>query len=235
MDPRASSGFCFMMVCLLWTARASSHEKRSCPCPGIPQMPETEPPPENCFKINMTFRYKCTDGYVRKVGTSNLIRCKPDNGYAHWVPNPPTLKCISDPSRPTAAPPLSSETKGHTYLPQDSTISTTDTSSSLQMTRTSSPSASETAEPTLTDYIRGNVDALTQWTTTSTTEPPNNVHPLVLQSTTSRLVIGCASLVIVCALMGISFFCYRRRSNETPPQAADEQIPMNPAACEELS
>ncbi|XP_029318005.1 interleukin-15 receptor subunit alpha isoform X3 [Cottoperca gobio] len=142
----------------------------------------------------------------------------------------------ADPSRPTAAPPLSSETKGHTYLPQDSTISTTDTSSSLQMTRTSSPSASETAEPTLTDYIRaGNVDALTQWTTTSTTEPPNNVHPLVLQSTTSRLVIGCASLVIVCALMGISFFCYRRRSNETPPQAADEQIPMNPAACEELS
>uniref|UniRef100_A0A3B3ZZ04 Sushi domain-containing protein n=1 Tax=Periophthalmus magnuspinnatus TaxID=409849 RepID=A0A3B3ZZ04_9GOBI len=47
-----------------------------CPCADIPIPPHnlTKPPVWNCSNSN-SFRYTCIDGYVRKVGTSNLIWC----------------------------------------------------------------------------------------------------------------------------------------------------------------
>uniref|UniRef100_A0A8C5HNL0 Sushi domain-containing protein n=1 Tax=Gouania willdenowi TaxID=441366 RepID=A0A8C5HNL0_GOUWI len=47
-----------------------------CPCPDIPSRDLTTPPSRECRQINSTFRYSCVDGYVRKAGTSNRVKCE---------------------------------------------------------------------------------------------------------------------------------------------------------------
>uniref|UniRef100_A0A673AX38 Sushi domain-containing protein n=1 Tax=Sphaeramia orbicularis TaxID=375764 RepID=A0A673AX38_9TELE len=89
----------FIMVCLLWTVRCSYGDKNNCPCPEIPHLELTEPPTRGCYNISNTFRYKCIDGYVRKAGTSNLVKCKEDQGSVAWTT--PKLACIPDPQRIT--------------------------------------------------------------------------------------------------------------------------------------
>jgi len=61
----------------------------TCPCQEIPQRRRTIPPPQACRQINDIFRYSCIKGYVRKAGTSNLIKCI-NSGV--WTPF--NLECI---------------------------------------------------------------------------------------------------------------------------------------------
>ncbi|KAM6896773.1 interleukin-15 receptor subunit alpha [Lycodopsis pacificus] len=243
-----------LTICLLGAARCSNDTNR-CPCPEVPKRNVTLPvlETEKCFEINQTFRYKCKGGNVRKVGTSGLIKCKKtDNGLAHWVPPNLSLKCIPDPHRTTTQPPESTATKAHTDIPHDSTIATTVTaaSSSPQMTQSLSPSASVPAEPDRPEPTSPGLQALSgltqagkdvtkteathQTTATSTTAETSKKgehRDAPALPPAASTVIGCASVVIVCALIGISFYCYRRRSNSAePPQTAEESMAMNPSA-----
>ncbi|XP_074482301.1 interleukin-15 receptor subunit alpha isoform X2 [Sebastes fasciatus] len=221
--------------------------KTSCPCPKIPSWPETKTPPEKCSKINATFRYTCKEGYVRTAGTSNLIKCN-ETGGPHW--SSPSLKCKLDPNRTPTQPPNSPVTQGHTDIPHGSTLTTTVTaSSSLQTTQTISPSASVTAETeTETDRTETTSpglrplsglsqaekvnltenNATKRTASNSTTIEPSNPNTDFYAQPVARMVIGCASLIIVCALIGITFFCYRRRSKSaSPTPTPEEQTPMN--------
>uniref|UniRef100_A0A3P8WSR5 Sushi domain-containing protein n=1 Tax=Cynoglossus semilaevis TaxID=244447 RepID=A0A3P8WSR5_CYNSE len=74
----------------------------TCPCPLIPLEPLTEPAPQTCYTD--TFRYTCIPGYVRKAGTSNLIRCKRLNGSVNWTTA--SLQCIRKKTQPPHRLPL---------------------------------------------------------------------------------------------------------------------------------
>ncbi|KAK5849101.1 hypothetical protein PBY51_008770 [Eleginops maclovinus] len=240
MELDSPSLSCLTVLCLLGAAGISTSDDLPCPCPKIPEKPKTEPSLE-CFAINSRFRYKCIEGYVRKSGTSNLITCKQDDGGSPQWSLDAKFQCIVDPKR-TTPPPQSTSTSGPTDIPHDSTVSSTVTSRSFQASQSIQPSATVTAEPTsssdfsspsLPGSPQGMDDSLTgikaSLSTMSTrTEPSNRtITAEMFSSTAPRIVIGCASLVIVCALVGISLFFYRRRSkNEITEQTADEGIPM---------
>ncbi|XP_033987184.1 interleukin-15 receptor subunit alpha isoform X2 [Trematomus bernacchii] len=291
MELDSSSLTCLTVLCLLGAAEVSSLENNTC-CPDIPKVPRTKRPEVACFQINSTFRYACIDGYVRKSGTSNLLKCKQSNGtsFIYTPSTGATFECILDPKR-TTAPPKSTATTGpthvhiphestvsstvsefylidpkrttappkstatsksgptHVHIPHESTVSSTVsefylTSRSLQTSQSIQPSAPLSAEPTSSSTFsspappgssQGTVDSMPETkastshgTLSTTTEASNNgtITPGMLSSTTPRLVIGCASLVIFCALVGISFFFYKRRSKNEIPQQTDEQMPM---------
>ncbi|XP_075932344.1 interleukin-15 receptor subunit alpha isoform X10 [Anarhichas minor] len=247
-SPFALFSVCVLTICLLGTARCSN-DKIHCLCPEVPKRHLTLLATDTCFTINQTFRYKCKGGNVRKVGTSGLIKCmKTHNGPAHWVPSNISLVCIPDPNRNTTQPPESTATTDPsrtTTQPPESTATTA--SSSPQMTQSLSPSASVPTEPDrptptspglqapsgCTQGKKQDVSktkATHRTTATSTTAKPSNngAHDAHALPPAAHTVIGCASVVIVCALIGIGFYCYRRRSNsDEPPQTPEESIPMN--------
>ncbi|XP_033987195.1 interleukin-15 receptor subunit alpha isoform X12 [Trematomus bernacchii] len=270
MELDSSSLTCLTVLCLLGAAEVSSLENNTC-CPDIPKVPRTKRPEVACFQINSTFRYACIDGYVRKSGTSNLLKCKQSNGtsFIYTPSTGATFECILDPKRTTAPPKSTATSKSgptHVHIPHESTVSSTvsefylidpkrttappkstatsKSSRSLQTSQSIQPSAPLSAEPTSSSTFsspappgssQGTVDSMPETkastshgTLSTTTEASNNgtITPGMLSSTTPRLVIGCASLVIFCALVGISFFFYKRRSKNEIPQQTDEQMPM---------
>lgn len=61
-------------------------------CPKIAGRDLTKDPPEDCFKVDGRFRYACKEGFVRKAGTSDLIKCSESNGSLRWTSA--SLQCI---------------------------------------------------------------------------------------------------------------------------------------------
>ncbi|XP_037316574.2 interleukin-15 receptor subunit alpha isoform X10 [Pungitius pungitius] len=229
------SRFAFFSVCLIVTcvlrSTRCSNDKVICPCPRIPPRPLTLNPPEKCYEINQTFRYECQEGLLRKVGTSNFIRCKQIGiGRGQWEPSEPTLECIPDPkltqppkspvttlsahcsaepNRTTTQQTESTVTKGHDDIPHTFTIANTITGTERDVTET----------PT-TPFIAAPLNG--------TAHPPEAFPHAARKyfSLSSAAVISCGTLVIACTLVGIGFFCYRRRRPKSHSPPPEEQIPM---------
>ncbi|XP_016108852.1 uncharacterized protein [Sinocyclocheilus grahami] len=67
---------------------------------GTPNLiPNTVPVSDLQYHIGVRIRIQCAEGYVRKEGTSSLIRCTEKNGSISWHSDLP-LKCIADPKKP---------------------------------------------------------------------------------------------------------------------------------------
>ncbi|KAK6314859.1 hypothetical protein J4Q44_G00143880 [Coregonus suidteri] len=92
------------LLLIIKVCRLSTVRRDVCPPPS--QLNLTKPLngyQENGYQENSSLRYQCVDGYVRKAGTSNLIRCKRTDQKLEWTR--PTLICIPDPSIPTTIEP----------------------------------------------------------------------------------------------------------------------------------
>uniref|UniRef100_A0A8C2BIH1 Sushi domain-containing protein n=1 Tax=Cyprinus carpio TaxID=7962 RepID=A0A8C2BIH1_CYPCA len=108
---------------------------------GKPELPDnTEPVPDLYIDKNIgeTFRIKCAKGYIRKAGTSSLIRCTQENGNAYWHSDLP-LKCIPDPRNPPVA----------TTDPRNPHVATTETQSPPQQFTSSTTERTARKHPTL--------------------------------------------------------------------------------------
>ncbi|XP_022605215.1 interleukin-15 receptor subunit alpha isoform X2 [Seriola dumerili] len=221
--------------------------QRSCPCSDIPHLPLTKPPPETCYN---TFRYICVDSYVRKVGTSNLIKCKQNNGAPYWTKA--SLNCIPDPLRRTTQPPQSKGTTSRTDILRDVHITSaiTPAPTSRQTTQSGSTSAptqapeTSTAERTsdaehsspsqvtfLTETEATNRTTssapTTEPSTYTTVDPKKQRHTHHILGRTAGLIV-CVFLVIVFAVFGSGYSWYRRRSrNRYPMGTAEEKMSMN--------
>ncbi|XP_032360597.1 interleukin-15 receptor subunit alpha isoform X12 [Etheostoma spectabile] len=220
----------FFVICLLGAALRSSGDNISCPCPKIPLLDLTEPPLDSCRQIDNTYRYTCKVGYIRKVGTSNLIKCRQEGGSPKW--STPTLQCKADPNRP---PPTQ---------PPTSTVTTSTCQPMIQSTSTAAPGLQAQTDhsqapiiETETTETKGTTGTQRTTSTSTTTEPSSNstipagtALPGIGSTTTA--VIGCASLAFVLALIGISLYCYKRKSrNSSPPEPTEEQLYLNAAPC----
>ncbi|XP_067437896.1 interleukin-15 receptor subunit alpha isoform X2 [Thunnus thynnus] len=141
-----------------------------CPCSEIPTCPSTQPPGSECRESNSRFRYKCIDGYVRKAGSSNLIRCTAGPTWSECK-----LECIRDPKITTTKPPKTTATRwsdlaetAYTDTPHDSIITITVTpSTSQQTTQSASISTSMTSktgstEPTSSGPVQWSLSDDTQ-------------------------------------------------------------------------
>ncbi|XP_062299839.1 interleukin-15 receptor subunit alpha isoform X1 [Scomber scombrus] len=243
---------CVVMVCLRGIAHCSSSD---C-CPEIPTRPLTKPPSQKCFKINDRFRYTCVDGYTRKAGTSNLIKCNAGQGSAKvWTPY--NLNCIPDPHRTTTELPKTTVPREHTDTPHDSIITTTVTpSTSQQLTPSSSISASvsalqtESTEPTSSGPDQWSLSDTTQdvktvtvtraatCTSTSTLSPGtvkgnNTFNPdpesITGSKETTAAVVSCVLLMIIIAgiVIWIRLYCRGRRNTDITPQPEEELTFIN--------
>ncbi|XP_074554621.1 interleukin-15 receptor subunit alpha isoform X2 [Halichoeres trimaculatus] len=219
----------FVVLSAIGPARGSAVDQMSCLCLEIPLRPLTEPLPGTCFQKSSRFRYRCIEGYVRKAGTSDLTICKETEGFSHGNWSTPSLVCIPDPRRTTKQPPVPDPTEK--------------TATRLQMTQSSVPSTTVTAESNNTDptsFMSDQSHATetesandTKTLTPSTASPSDNstADPLMWdeQSSGTAAWVTCAALAIVCAAIGISFWCYKRRSKRNIPlPTAEEMTHMNP-------
>lgn len=167
-----SFSVCVIMICLPGAGHCSNGDTK-CPCPEIPTHPLTQPPESECRQINSTFRYKCIDGYVRKAGSSTLIRCEQGSAGPTWSKY--KLECIRDPKITTTKPPKTTATRwsdlaetAYTDTPHDSIITITVTpSTSQQTTQSASISTSMTSktgstEPTSSGPVQWSLSDDTQ-------------------------------------------------------------------------
>ncbi|XP_042081597.1 interleukin-15 receptor subunit alpha isoform X8 [Haplochromis burtoni] len=182
---------CVMIVC--WSQLSSSDN--SCPCPEIPKLNLTNLPQQGCFEIDARFRYKCMDGYLRKAGTSNLIKC--ENPGAQW--SKPSLVCIPDPRITTTQPPKATST---------TTESHTDISSYSVSTSAIKPVMETTGQ---TDTIK------------NTTHSALGIDAAADSTRTTAATVVTVLLVTLCTA-GLVLLYQRRRREHTPVNQDPEEL-----------
>ncbi|KAM4712209.1 interleukin-15 receptor subunit alpha [Anableps anableps] len=224
MDPdRFFTSVCVMMVCLIGTTLLASAD--NCPCPKIPKRKFTLPE-DLCFQSNSKYRYKCIPGYVRKAGTSNLIKCEYKNGVLQWTTS--HLECIPHPDPPSTTADVPDGLAITTEAP-----SWPDTSPSHPRERTSTYEAtsSDIMEQTTSGTKSTTpVVSYTLLSSTHSTSSCNNDPLSVTEAYTAvpqTVGITLSVVIVLFVMSGIIFLLHRRRKRPIPSQQTEEMLPMN--------
>ncbi|KAI7789656.1 IL-15 receptor alpha chain precursor, partial [Triplophysa rosa] len=153
-------------------------------CDSSPQI-DNAMPVTSTYPVNDRIRINCTDGYVRKSGTSNLFRCIEENGKPTWTQTRLPLQCIRDPKKPIIStdPPKTE---------QNFTTSTKERAQTSRIPGTSMPTAATAFGATneiTTSETRTTTTLTTLKTTTKETESittTNEVPSSISSMCTSR-------------------------------------------------
>ncbi|XP_056311474.1 interleukin-15 receptor subunit alpha isoform X3 [Danio aesculapii] len=101
----------YMLVILIFVSSAYQHNiARASDFCGPPDKAINTEPVIGNYSLNSSIRIQCVAGYVRKAGTSNLIRClkKHDKDKPSWI-SALSLVCIPDPKNKKAPTPRSDQ------------------------------------------------------------------------------------------------------------------------------
>ncbi|XP_017158368.1 interleukin-15 receptor subunit alpha isoform X3 [Poecilia reticulata] len=203
MDPdRFPTSVCVLMVCLLGTTRLSS--VGHCACPEIPRRNFTlQPEAGNCFNVSYRYRYTCIPGYVRRAGTSNLIKC---SNHLQWTTTKVPLECI----RTTTSHPT-----GRT---------TTETTSSANMEQSTSGTENTT---TVVSYETQN----STYSPSNHSIENSSIKATHTETYTAAdakaIGVSLSVVILLVSMSGIIFVLYRRRKRQSPPQETEEMERMN--------
>ncbi|XP_015248283.1 PREDICTED: interleukin-15 receptor subunit alpha isoform X1 [Cyprinodon variegatus] len=214
MDPDRFFTLCVLIACVLGKTRLSG--AGNCFCPKIPEMDLTLHE-DGCFGKDSKYRYTCIEGYVRKAGTSNLIKCQEEKGRFNWTV--PKLVCIRDPKLP--AMDSGSTTQATALL---------ETSTSHQSTRNSTSKANMHQSTSGT----GSTTTVQPCTNSSSTHSPmernNKTISTITAAAQNTIGITVSMVVLLAAVSGVVFSICRRRNRPTSTHQIEieEMQPMNP-------
>lgn len=187
----------FLLCAVVIAALPYGDPTNSCDCPQIPPLNRTNPPPSRCHAIGETFRYTCVAGYLRKAGTSNLIKCVQEDGVAKWWA--PKLQCISIPTLPPVQP--ATPKPAAPTAPGDHHGSTT-------AGEKGGGRPTSTSQPVPPNQLTEN-----QW---HGNQNDGAQSPADHISVTTSVVI---SILFAGALIGLAVLCHKRRAGRGRPQA----------------
>ncbi|XP_014063374.1 uncharacterized protein isoform X5 [Salmo salar] len=214
-------------------------------CPPLPQWKLTKPlNPKHSNQENTTLRYQCVDGYVRKAGTSNLIKCKRTGLVLEWTR--PTLTCIPSTTHKTT-PFLTTHLSVPTerVSPRPTILSSPLSQTLHPVTETQVVITTVTVTTTIIDDITSvPVDKSSVVTSVSTkTVSPSESYcvsnraptfsedPVGDRSTATAIYAGVGGVVVTILLVaafGVLMFWRRKRMQRfDPPPTPDEMMQMN--------
>uniref|UniRef100_UPI003AADD270 interleukin-15 receptor subunit alpha n=1 Tax=Centroberyx gerrardi TaxID=166262 RepID=UPI003AADD270 len=257
MDLGSISAFITTM-CLLGVAPTGSDGVScECPCPPPPRREQTRPPQaEKCCEQRGNFRYTCVPGYLRKAGTSNLIKCTQTTAGPQW--SAPQLQCIPDPristtTQTTTVTPSATAASPRSWRAPSPGVSAEEHTAAPP---TSPPTAPPTAPPTSPpsspglpskptvqtqgpSAAAGRADRTTLGSTATLSPtaivPPGNDTTEKFTGAIVPRVSAAAALLVACCLMAVAVLWWKRRRSQPagpqpagPQPTAEEQLPMNP-------
>ncbi|XP_016418763.1 cell wall protein DAN4-like isoform X1 [Sinocyclocheilus rhinocerous] len=181
-----------MLVKLIFIMAAYQHNiARAGGVCGTPNLiPNTVPVPDLQYYIGDSIRIQCAEGYVRKAGTSNLIRCTEKDGSISWHSDL-RLKCIADPKKPHV--PSAETQRPHQHFTSSTTERTARRNTTVHGTSTATTATGHIALTTTNEVVttktRRTTSLPTLMCTTKEAESvtrTNEVTPSTSSSFTSR-------------------------------------------------
>ncbi|KAJ8373951.1 hypothetical protein SKAU_G00045310 [Synaphobranchus kaupii] len=180
-------------------------------CPPPPQKDKTKPFNQTqLYQEDQKYYYTCIDGYIRKAGTSTLIRCRRNGKALVWNDDsrPTSLICIPDP-----------KIKKPPEEPKTTTLSVTTVTITMEK---STPRTTPVIAATIMQKTTVQPSPLA-----TTTEPINPGPDKRTQGETTAIYLGVIILVILLvALIVVVLLKLKNQGRLRFPLA--EQIPMAP-------
>ncbi|XP_016418765.1 uncharacterized protein LOC107748489 isoform X3 [Sinocyclocheilus rhinocerous] len=182
-----------MLVKLIFIMAAYQHNiARAGGVCGTPNLiPNTVPVPDLQYYIGDSIRIQCAEGYVRKAGTSNLIRCTEKDGSISWHSDL-RLKCIADPKKPHV--PSAETQRPHQHFTSSTTERTARRNTTVHGTSTATTGVNESV-------------------TTSTVSKGDDLG--AFSSGYKSTVGGVTGIILLCLMAAVLLLWWRSRNRQT--------------------
>ncbi|XP_073694351.1 interleukin-15 receptor subunit alpha isoform X2 [Garra rufa] len=183
-----------MLVKLFFITAACQHNivRASGVCGKLDVPYNTKPVPDFTDRIGASIRFECADGYVRRAGTSSLIRCIEKNGKISWHSDL-RLQCIPDPKRPVV--PKSETQTPHQHFTSSTTERTTRMNTTVHGTIKPTTGANVSMRTSTVSKGNGTVEARS--------------------SDYKSTVGGVAGILLICLVAAVFILWWRSRTRRT--------------------
>ncbi|XP_067248411.1 interleukin-15 receptor subunit alpha isoform X3 [Chanodichthys erythropterus] len=205
-----SPGHADMHVLLILIFMTAANQHNFARASGFCRPPEiaNTVPVHETYPINKTIRLQCVEGYVRKAGTSNQIRCTEKDGKTLWdhILN---FECIPDPRKPNV--PKTHPTTQHVTKTDPTTPHVTKTET--QMPHFTS-STTESTEIKISTVLGTSMPTTGVNISVKTSNVSEETKMEATFSNFTSTVSGVTSIIIICLAAAVFLLWWRWRHRE---------------------